>query len=200
MIISSAEFVKSSPGLKGCPEPNLPEFAFIGRSNVGKSSLINMLTGFSKLAKTSSRPGKTQLINHFLINQSWYLTDLPGFGFAMVPVSVKNKWEEMIKGYLRKRSNLVCAFLLIDIRHQPLKNDLDFMAWLGQNEVPFIILFTKSDKLPVTKRLMAVEKYCKKLAELWDPLPEYVVTSSEFRIGKDEVLALVHKYSKGFVT
>ncbi len=198
MNIRSAEFVKSSTGLEGCPEPNLPEFAFIGRSNVGKSSLINMLTGFSKLAKISSRPGKTQLINHFLINQSWYLTDLPGFGFAKVPVSVKNKWEEMIKGYLRKRSNLVCAFLLIDIRHEPLKNDLEFMSWLGENEVPFIILFTKSDKLPVTKRLAAVEKYNKKLAEFWDPMPQQIITSSELRGGREEILSLIEKFSREF--
>jgi len=198
MMVHSAQFIKSSPSLKGCPDPNLPEFAFIGRSNVGKSSLINMLTGFSKLAKTSSRPGKTQLINHFLINDAWYLTDLPGFGFAKVPVSVKNKWEEMIKGYLRKRSNLVCAFLLIDIRHEPLKNDLEFMAWLGENEVPFIILFTKSDKLPVTKRLGAVGKYSKKLEELWDPLPEYLITSSELRTGKEEILSMIEKLSREF--
>jgi GTP-binding protein len=198
MIIRSAQFVKSSPSIKDCPDPTLPEFAFIGRSNVGKSSLINMITGFSKLAKTSSRPGKTQLINHFLINESWYLTDLPGFGFAKVPLSIKNKWEEMIKGYLRRRDSLICSFLLIDIRHEPLKNDLEFMTWLGESQIPFIILFTKADKLPVTKRLVAVEKYKKKLSELWDPIPEHFLTSSESRAGKEEVLALIEKFSKDF--
>jgi GTP-binding protein len=157
-----------------------------------------MITGFSKLAKTSSRPGKTQLINHFLINESWYLTDLPGFGFAKVPLSIKNKWEEMIKGYLRRRDSLICSFLLIDIRHEPLKNDLEFMAWLGENQIPFIILFTKADKLPVTKRLAAVEKYKKKLSEFWDPIPQHILTSSESRTGKEEVLALIEKFSKDF--
>jgi len=195
MVIKSAEFVKSSTGVNGCPDPEYPEFAFIGRSNVGKSSLINMLTGFSRLAKTSSRPGKTQLINHFLINKSWYLTDLPGFGFAKVPLSIKNKWEGMIKGYLRGRPNLVCSFLLIDIRHEPLKNDLDFINWLGQNQIPFIILFTKADKLTHNKQAASIAAYNKKLGELWDPLPEHFATSSESRLGRDEVLKIIGKYS-----
>ena len=191
MVIHTAEFIKSSVDYKGCPEDTYPEYAFIGRSNVGKSSLINMVTNFKKLAKTSSRPGKTQLINHFLINSAWYLTDLPGFGFAKVPVSIKKKWEKMIKDYLLKRKNLVCSFFLIDIRHEPLKNDLEFLAWCGTHQLPFYILFTKADKLTLGKQKAAVSAYLRTLGEQWDPLPPYILTSSETRMGRDDILKVI---------
>jgi GTP-binding protein len=191
MVIHSAEFVKSSPSLSGCPEGLYPEYAFIGRSNVGKSSLINMVTNFSGLAKTSSRPGKTQLINHFIINGSWYLTDLPGFGFAKVPVIIKNKWEKMIKDYLLKRKNLVCSFLLIDIRHEPLKNDIEFMEWCAIKQVPFYIVFTKADKLTYGQQKAALQKYLSVLSKNWDPLPSYIVSSSNTREGRDQILEVI---------
>lgn len=191
MVIHSAEFVKSSTSYTACPAEPLPEYAFIGRSNVGKSSLINMVTNFSKLAKTSSRPGKTQLINHFIINGSWYLTDLPGFGFAKVPVPVKIKWEKMIKDYLLKRPNLVCSFLLIDIRHEPLKNDLEFLNWCGMNQVPFYIVFTKADKLTFGQQKAAIRKYMSVLSDQWDPLPPYIISSSEKATGREEILSLI---------
>lgn len=198
MVIHSAEFLKSSVSVADCPKANLPEYAFIGRSNVGKSSLINTLTGFKKLAKTSVTPGKTQLINHFLINKAWYLTDLPGYGFAKVPVAVKLLWEKMIKEYLLKRENLVCSFLLIDIRHSPLATDLNFMAWLGTNHIPFHILFTKADKLTFNKQQSAIAGYKKKLSGQWEPLPPMVVTSSETQTGKEDVLGLIESLNKDF--
>lgn len=191
MVITSAEFVKSSATYTACPSQALPEYAFIGRSNVGKSSLINMVTNISKLAKTSSRPGKTQLINHFIINNAWYVTDLPGFGFAKVPVSIKKKWEVLIKDYLLKRENLVCSFLLIDIRHEPLKNDLEFLEWCGMNHVPFYIVFTKADKLTFGKQKASVKKYMSVLADQWDPLPPYILSSSESGMGRDEILKVI---------
>lgn len=191
MVIHSAEFVKSSSTYLACPAEAFPEYAFLGRSNVGKSSLINMLTNVAKLAKTSSRPGKTQLINHFLINQSWYLTDLPGFGFAKVPLAIKKKWERLIKDYLLKRENLVCSFVLIDIRHEPLKNDLEFLEWCGANHVPFYIVFTKADKLTHGQQKAAVQKYLSVLSRQWDPLPPYVLSSSEARMGREEILRII---------
>ncbi|HSV88350.1 MAG TPA: ribosome biogenesis GTP-binding protein YihA/YsxC [Bacteroidales bacterium] len=199
MIIHTAEFVKSSVSVWDCPKPDLPEFAFIGRSNVGKSSFINTLSGFSKLAKTSVTPGKTQLINHFLINSAWYLTDLPGFGFAKVPLPVKQKWDKMIKEYLLKRTNLVCSFLLIDIRHQPLVADLNFMAWLGSCQIPFQILYTKADKLTHNKQQSAIASYLKKLSEQWEPLPPYLITSSETRTGREEVLQIIESLNRDFM-
>lgn len=198
MVIHSAEFIKSSPSIKECPETTLPEYAFIGRSNVGKSSLINMIAGFGKLAKTSGSPGKTQLINHFLINESWYLTDLPGFGFAKVPLRIKRKWDNLIRNYLLKRANLVCTFLLIDIRHEPLKNDLDFMGWLGNRQIPFYIVFTKADKLSHNQRQSAIATYMKKLSEQWEPLPPFVASSSENGIGREEILGLIESFNKVF--
>lgn len=198
MVIQSAEFIKSSPSLNECPDSTLPEYAFIGRSNVGKSSLINTITGFSKLAKISSTPGKTQLINHFLINQSWYLTDLPGFGFAKVPLRIKRKWDNMIRNFLLKRPNLVCSFLLIDIRHEPLKNDLEFMAWMGSRGIPFYLLFTKADKLTHNQRQSSISAYMKVLGEQWEPLPPFVVTSSETGLGREEILTLIETFNQGF--
>lgn len=192
MHIHSAEFIKSSKQLKDCPPNQHPEYAFIGRSNVGKSSLINMLTGFSKLAKTSGTPGKTQLINHFLINNAWYLTDLPGFGFAKVSKKIKADWESMIKNYLQKRENLVTTFMLIDIRHEPQPNDLNFMEWFGAKQLPFCIVFTKADKLGSTKQQLHVEAYLNKVAEQWDPLPPFFITSAEYKIGKEEILAFIN--------
>lgn len=196
MQIRTAEFIKSSPGIRDCPETTLPEYAFIGRSNVGKSSLINMITGFGRLAKTSSTPGKTQLINHFLINESWYLTDLPGFGFAKVPVKVKQKWDNMIRNFLLKRQNLICSFMLVDIRHEPQKNDLEFMAWMGSRQIPFYIVFTKADKLSHNQRQAAVAHYMKKLSEEWEPLPPFVVTSSETGAGREELLGLISSFNE----
>ncbi len=198
MIIRSAEFVKSSPSISECPKSTLPEYAFIGRSNVGKSSLINMITGFGKLAKTSSTPGKTQLINHFLINDLWLLTDLPGFGFAKVPVKVKQKWDNMIRNYLLKRDNLVCTFMLVDIRHEPQNNDLEFMAWMGSRQIPFCILFTKADKLTSNQRQSSMARYLKKLSEQWEPLPPIVITSCETAQGREEVLQLIETYNQVF--
>ncbi len=191
MVIHSAEFIKSSATYLACPSEAFPEYAFLGRSNVGKSSLINMLTNVAKLAKISSRPGKTQLINHFLINQSWFLTDLPGFGFAKVPYAIKKKWEGLIKNYLLQRENLVCSFVLIDVRHEPLKNDLEFLEWCGSNHVPFYIVFTKADKLTHGQQKAAVQKYMSVLAKQWDPVPPYVLSSSETRQGRDEILKII---------
>jgi len=199
MVIRTAEFIKSSPSLSECPESTLPEYAFIGRSNVGKSSLINMITGHGKLAKISGTPGKTQLINHFLINDSWYLTDLPGFGFAKVPLKIKRKWDNMIRNFLLKRSNLVCSFLLIDIRHEPQKNDLDFMAWMAGRQIPFYIVFTKADKLSHNQRQSAVAQYMKVLSEQWEPLPPHLVTSSEANLGRGELLALIESFNQSYV-
>jgi len=199
MVIRSAEFVKSSVSVSDCPKAHLPEYAFIGRSNVGKSSLINTLTGFKKLAKTSATPGKTQLINHFLINRSWYLTDLPGFGFAKVPLAVKQQWDTMIKEYLLNRTNLVCSFLLIDMRHPPLNTDLKFMAWLGSCQIPFQIVFTKADKLTFNQQKSAIAVYLKKLSDQWEPLPPFLVTSSETLTGKDQVLELIESLNRDFL-
>jgi len=198
MVIRSAEFIKSSPSIKECPETTLPEYAFIGRSNVGKSSLINMITGFGKLAKISSTPGKTQLINHFLINESWFLTDLPGFGFAKVPVKIKQRWDNMIKNYLLRRANMVCSFMLVDIRHESLKNDLEFMAWLGSRQIPFYIVFTKADKLTHNQRQSSIAQYMKKLSEQWEPLPPFVATSSETGQGREEILNLIESFNQRF--
>ena len=198
MLIAQAEFVKSSVTYRDCPPPSFPEYAFIGRSNVGKSSLINMLTNHKKLAKISSTPGKTQLINHFLINGSWYLTDLPGFGFAKVPLQIKKKWEKMIKDYLENRENLICTFLLIDIRHEPLANDMQFLDWLGTRQLPFHIVFTKSDKLGKNKLQSNLVAYGKRFSQTWDPLPPHIVSSSENGLGKEEILKKISEWNAGF--
>lgn len=192
MNIISAEFVKSSNKFSGCPDAQFPEYAFIGRSNVGKSSLINMLTGRKGLAKTSGTPGKTRLINHFLINSSWYLCDLPGYGFAKVSKSIRETWETTIKEYLQKRPNLMCSFVLIDIRHEPLQNDLAFLYWLGSKALPIAILFTKADKLSKAKLHYHLSNYEKSLSEYWEPLPAYIVSSSKTGQGRDEILQIIH--------
>lgn len=188
MIISSAEFIKSSADVQMCPATQIPEYAFIGRSNVGKSSLINMLTQRSKLAMTSSKPGKTLLINHFLINQAWHLVDLPGYGYAQAGLAQREKLKSMIESYILHRQHLVNLFVLIDSRIEAQKIDLQFFEWLGLNEVPFSIVFTKIDKLSKTKLISNRLDYEKKLAETWDPLPPIFLTSSKTAEGRDDLL------------
>lgn len=191
MIIKSAEFIVSNQDVSRCPETHLPEYAFIGRSNVGKSSLINMLTNHKKLAKTSSTPGKTQLINHFLINDEWYLVDLPGYGFAKTSKKSREQWGQMIHQYLMKRKNLRCTFLLVDIRLEPQKIDLDFIEWMGINQLPFVIIFTKSDKLNKQNLIKNIELYKSTLSEKWAELPQFIVSSSVKTQGKDAILQLI---------
>ena len=191
--IKSASFIKSSPALSECPEPKLPEYAFIGRSNVGKSSLINCITNRKKLAKVSVKPGKTQLINHFLIDNSWYLVDLPGYGWAKVAKTEKAKWKLMINEYLQLRENLHCVFLLIDSRHEPQAIDLEFMRWLGLNEIPFVIVFTKTDKLGKVNLQKSLDHYREVLRLEWDELPVQFQTSSISGEGKDEILEYVRQ-------
>ena len=188
MRIKTATFVVSNQEVSKCPKNNLPEYAFIGRSNVGKSSLINMLTNHKKLAKTSGRPGKTQLINHFIINQQWYLVDLPGYGYARVSRSTKNIFQKFITAYFKQRKQLICAFVLIDIRHEPQPIDLEFMQWLGVNAIPFNIVFTKSDKLKPKAIERNIENYSVVLKEQWEELPQYFITSSLNYDGKLELL------------
>lgn len=191
MIVSSAEFVKSSQELNQCPQPDMPEFAFIGRSNVGKSSLINMLVDKKDLAKTSSQPGKTQLINHFLINEEWYLVDLPGYGYAKTSMENRKKWRKMIEDYLLKRVNLLMVFVLVDSRLEPQKIDLEFINFLGENQVPITLIFTKTDKQSAKKTEESLERFKESLSEYWEELPEIILTSSEKRVGRDEVLETI---------
>jgi GTP-binding protein len=198
MQIKSADFVVSSAELKACPAPKYPEYAFIGRSNVGKSSLINMLTDRLDLAKTSSKPGKTQLINHFLINQSWYLTDLPGFGYAKVPKALKSTWEKMIKDYLIYRENLMCVFVLLDSRHEQQKKDKELIDFLGEEQVPFVLVFTKTDKLSAPQLKRNMESYKKSLQSQWDQLPDIFLTSAEKKTGRDEILTFIENTNKFF--
>lgn len=188
MEIKSAEFTLSAPNVGMCPNDTKPEYAFIGRSNVGKSSLINMLCRNKKLAKTSSTPGKTLLINHFIINREWYLVDLPGYGFAKRSKSEIAKLEQMIRGYILGREQLVNVFVLIDIRLEPQKIDLEFMEWLGVSSIPFSIVFTKADKLSTGKVRQNVDSYVKAMLETWEEMPPYFVTSSEKGDGRDDVL------------
>lgn len=191
MVIKTAEFVKSSGKWQDCPEPNLPEYAFIGRSNVGKSSLINAMLNHKDLAKTSQTPGKTQLINHFIINESWYLTDLPGYGYARVSKSMRRDFEKIITNYILNRKNLVNLFVLVDVRHSPQKIDIEFIEWCGENGVPFSIVFTKSDKLKPNTILTNVEDYKTELLKTWEDLPEIYVTSAEKKLGGDEILKFI---------
>ncbi len=200
MNIKTADFLCSNSDYRKCPSADKPEFAFIGRSNVGKSSLINTLTNRKGLAKTSGSPGKTQLINHFLINEAWYLVDLPGYGYAKITKSIKEKWEGMIRDYLHKRENLVCTMVLIDARLEPQVIDLEFLQWLGINHIPFCILFTKADKLTKNELASSLSRYRKTLLDAWEELPPIFVTSAEKATGKTEVLEyldkLVKEYSK----
>lgn len=193
MDIKKAEFTISSAKLSQCPKDDKAELAFIGRSNVGKSSLINMLTEHKGLAKTSATPGKTLLINHFKINDSWYIVDLPGYGFAKRSKKVQDELTKMITSYILYRKQLLNVFLLIDIRHDPQKIDIEFMEWLGENGVPFSIVFTKADKLTAGKAKANVNKYLNSLLSTWEELPPHFVTSAEKRIGRDELLDYIEK-------
>jgi len=198
--IKSAEFVISNTVVSKCPEPNLPEYAFIGRSNVGKSSLINMLCGRKSLAKISGTPGKTQLINHFLINDAWYLVDLPGYGFAKISKSQREKWQSMIKSYLSERSNLVYTFVLVDSRLEPQKLDIDFIGWLGKNGVPLAIILTKSDKQSLNKTKSNLARIIKELKKTWEELPPVFISSAETKEGRDEILAFISHWNDQFTT
>ena len=193
MEVKSAEFVMSNTDYRKCPPPTMPEYAFIGRSNVGKSSLINMLTGNQKLAKVSAQPGKTQTINHFLINKNWYLVDLPGYGYAQHSKKQREQWRVMINNYIMRRRNLICTFVLIDSRIEPQNNDLGFVEWLGENQVPFCIVFTKSDKVSKAELDKNVEAFKAKLLETWEELPPVFITSAEKHIGRDEILAYIEQ-------
>ena len=196
MQIKSAEFLVSSARIDQCPKTNLPEYAFIGRSNVGKSSLINMLTGKSKLAKTSATPGKTVLINHFVINGEWYLVDLPGYGYAKRSKKDTEKFEHMKTTYILDREQMTNLFLLIDVRHEPQQIDLEFMEWLGENGVPFSIVFTKADKVSKAKLKGNVTHYLTELKKQWEELPPYFVTSSEAKLGREEILDYVDQINR----
>ncbi|WP_040281455.1 ribosome biogenesis GTP-binding protein YihA/YsxC [Psychroserpens damuponensis] len=191
MVIKTAEFIVSNSEVDKCPKDQIPEYAFIGRSNVGKSSLINMITNHKNLAKTSGRPGKTQLINHFLINKEWFLVDLPGYGYAKVSKTAKRKFQKFITNYFEKRRQLVSAFVLVDIRHEPQKIDLEFMEYLGISQIPFSIIFTKADKLKPKAIERHVEDYCNKMLETWEEVPSYLVTSSSKAIGREDVLQFI---------
>ena len=193
MKITSAEYLISSPDFSKAPPPDKPEFAFIGRSNVGKSSLINMLANNQKLAKTSGTPGKTQLINHFLINEKWYLVDLPGYGFAKVSQNARNRWEQMIENYLRKRENLANVFILIDSRHTPQKIDIDFVNKLGKWEVPFSLVFTKADKESQKTVSLNVKLFLEKMRQSWQFLPQHFVTSAIKKSGREKILESIEK-------
>jgi GTP-binding protein len=191
MIIKDSQFITSSSAHSQCPPPDKREFAFIGRSNVGKSSLINMLTARKNLAKVSGKPGKTQLINHFLINNTWYLVDLPGYGWAKVSKTEKEKWGEMIHDYLVERSNLMLLFVLIDIRLPPQPIDVEFINWLGEKEIPFALIFTKADKLSHNKNQSSVARFRRTLKNQWEKLPPIFITSSMKAEGRDEVLQYI---------
>jgi GTP-binding protein len=197
-MIKKAVFLISNTDHNKCPEPNKPEIAFIGRSNVGKSSLINMLTGNSNLAKTSGRPGKTQLINHFLVDDKWYMVDLPGYGFAKVSKSIKDNWGKMIKDYLTARENLVALMVLVDSRLEPQKIDLEFITWCGENDIPFVLLFTKSDKQSKSRTKENVDKFLKSAYEIFQDYPQNFTTSATSGDGKEAVVTfieeLVHEY------
>jgi GTP-binding protein len=198
MIIHSALFIKSSPSIKVCPPPDKPEFGFIGRSNVGKSSLINMITGWSKLAKTSVRPGKTRTINHFFVNENWYLVDLPGYGYAKVPVKLREKWVRATEEYILKRENLVSLFVLLDTRHKPQRSDLEFMEFLGLNSIPFARVFTKSDKLNITNLANSINVYNTEMLKNWETLPVTFITSAVKGNGREEILNYIEESMNNF--
>lgn len=196
MEVKEAEFLMSNTDYKMSPPADKPEYAFIGRSNVGKSSLINMLCDRKKLAKTSSTPGKTQLINHFLIDKTWYLVDLPGYGYAKVSKKMRGKWEVFIQDYLLNRENLICVFVLLDSRIEAQRIDLEFMEWLGSKGVPFAMVFTKTDKLPSHKWNKNIKAYQKEMLKVWDALPGIFTTSSENKLGKEELLSYIDGLNK----
>lgn len=196
MILKDAQFVMSNSDYRKCPADGKPEYAFIGRSNVGKSSLINMLTNRKGLALTSSTPGKTMLINHFIINNEWYLVDLPGYGYARRGKDGREQIRKIIEDYIINRQQLVSLFLLIDCRHEPQKIDLEFIQWLGENGVPFSIVFTKADKLGKQKLKDSIDKYQEKLNEEWEELPPIFISSAEHSIGKEDILNYIEKINK----
>lgn len=196
MMIKSAEFVMSNSRVENCPDSRLPEYAFIGRSNVGKSSLINMLTERKSLAKTSAKPGKTQLINHFLINKSWHLVDLPGYGYAKVSKSVKKTFQKFITAYFEKREQMICAFVLIDSRHEPQNIDLEFMQWLGERQIPFCIIFTKADKLKPKALKRNIKNYETQMLETWAEMPQFFVSSATSGLGKDEIMEYINSVNE----
>ena len=196
MGIKKAEFVISSPSVIQCPKDTKPEYAFIGRSNVGKSSLINMLCQRKGLAKTSATPGKTQLINYFIVNNNWYLVDLPGYGYAKLSKTMRNKLEQMISSYILQRKQLVNVFVLIDIRHEQQQIDREFVDWLGMSGIPFCIVFTKADKIGPVKAKQNAEAWMKKMLDTWEETPLYFITSAEKRTGRDEVLDYIEEINK----
>ena len=192
MQIKSAEFIISNTDVSKCPKDKIHEYAFIGRSNVGKSSLINMLTNKKNLAKTSGKPGKTQLINHFKINNNWFLVDLPGYGYAQISKSKRQSFQEFITEYFLNRQQLVCTFVLVDSRHEPQKIDVEFMQFLGENEIPFCIVFTKSDKLNGSKLNQNLLNYKKELLKTWEEIPQYFITSATDKTGQEDLLNFIH--------
>lgn len=196
MIVNNARFIKSHQDVRNCPESRLHEYAFIGRSNVGKSSLINMLTGQKGLAMTSATPGKTMLINYFLVNDSWFIVDLPGYGYAKRSKTAREKLEKMIKDYILFRPQMTNLFVLVDSRLEPQKIDLEFMEWLGENSIPFSIVFTKTDKLSVTATNQNIEKYCAKLLEEWEELPPVFVTSATKGKGREQLLDYIGEMNR----
>ncbi len=198
MLIKTAFFLQSNTSVASLPKADKPEYAFIGRSNVGKSSLINMLAGNGKLAKVSATPGKTITINHFIVNDEWYLVDLPGYGFAKRSQKERELWKQMLDEYILGRPNLITTFVLVDSRIEPQKIDLEFISGLGENNIPFVIVFTKADKLKSGQLSKNIENYKKRLLEEWEELPTMIVTSSEKRTGKDEILDLIDEYNKDF--
>jgi GTP-binding protein len=197
MKIKTAEFVMSNTQISQCPAPDKPEVAFIGRSNVGKSSLINMLMGNKNLARISNRPGKTQTINHFIINNSWYLVDLPGYGFASVSQTDRFQWSTMIEHYMLERQNLYCSFILLDARLEPQVNDLDFIHWLGSKNISLAVVLTKADKLKRNELARSISLYQKTLLKTWDELPPFFITSAETKTGREEVLDFVERAIEG---
>ncbi|WP_460983863.1 ribosome biogenesis GTP-binding protein YihA/YsxC [Spirosoma fluminis] len=198
MPVKQAEFFVSNSDPAKCPKPDRPEYAFIGRSNVGKSSLINMLTGRASLAKISGKPGKTQLINHFVIDNEWYLVDLPGYGYAQVSKVEREKFAALIDGYLTSRPNLLCIFVLVDSRIEPQKIDLDFMSNLGERGLPFVIVFTKTEKLGVTKLKATIEAYRNKLLETWEEAPEMFITSAVTSAGREDILSFIQPLNQQY--
>ncbi|REJ85008.1 MAG: YihA family ribosome biogenesis GTP-binding protein [Bacteroidetes bacterium] len=198
MNIKQAEFITSQTTYLKCPPPDKPEYAFIGRSNVGKSSLINMLAARKGLAKTSASPGKTRLINHFLMNENWYLVDLPGYGFAKVSKSSRAEWDKMIRDYLEKRENLMYVFVLIDIRLEPQALDLRFIQWLGEKGIPLVLIFTKSDKISKQQIIYSVEQFKRELKKTWEELPVMFISSAEKKTGREEILDFIQQVNEEF--
>ena len=198
MIIKNIEFIQSTDDWKKCPEPNLPEYAFIGRSNVGKSSLVNMLGNNKSLAKTSSKPGKTQTINHFFVNKEWYLVDLPGYGYATISKTMRENWVKMIESYLINRDNLQLVFVLVDTRVEPQQKDVDFINNLGELGIPYCIVFTKSDKVSKSKLTEHVNKFLDKMLESWDELPPHFISSANTGAGKEEILNYIEEINSQY--